>query len=84
MGGEEAKINEFRMMVGLVDISIRQIKCGGALISNRHVLTAAHCIANQRTDNIGVIVGEHDVSSGMCFDNFTSLFLTSTFYYSVN
>lgn len=64
VGGEEAKINEFRMMVGLVDISIRQIKCGGALISNRHVLTAAHCIANQRTDNIGVIVGEHDVSSG--------------------
>ncbi|KPJ14028.1 Venom serine protease 34 [Papilio machaon] len=64
VGGQETGVNEFPMMAGVVYADIRQIKCGGVIISARHVLTAAHCVIRRTVNDIAVVVGEHDVNTG--------------------
>lgn len=64
VGGQETGINEFPMMAGLVDLSIRTIKCGGAILTSRHVLTAGHCLYRQNATNYAIVVGEHNVNIG--------------------
>ncbi|XP_072766735.1 venom serine protease 34-like [Anoplolepis gracilipes] len=64
VGGKETGINEYPMMCGLVDSTMKMIYCGCTIISQQYVLTAAHCVENRNINTIGVIVGEHDVSRG--------------------
>lgn len=64
VGGQETGINEFPMMVALADRSISAVKCGGVIIAKRWVMTAAHCLVGQSINNIAVIVGEHDITTG--------------------
>jgi len=59
VGGQETMVNEYPWQVGLVSANGRQPWCGGTLISNQHVLTAAHCTAGGSTSSIAVILGEH-------------------------
>ena len=57
-GGEEAVPNEFPWVVLVLVRNVSSsdfITCGGTLISDRHVLTAAHCI---EPGKIWAILGE--------------------------
>lgn len=64
MNGVETGINEFPSMVGIADIRISQIRCGGAILSRWYVMTAAHCVQGESPSNYAVIAGEHDITVG--------------------
>merc|ERR1719154_157053 len=59
VGGVETEVNEYPWQVGLVRPNGRSPFCGGTLISDRHVMTAAHCTAGQTASNIRILLGEH-------------------------
>ncbi|XP_073950645.1 phenoloxidase-activating factor 3-like [Choristoneura fumiferana] len=63
VGGRVAGLYEYPWMV-LLSYRTKnghQFNCGGSLINNRYVLTAAHCIVDQRL--AGVRVGENDIDT---------------------
>ncbi|XP_017082822.2 serine protease grass [Drosophila eugracilis] len=63
-GGKTAKPGDFPW-VALLKYKIndqRPFLCGGSLISERHILTAAHCIVDQ-PEVIAVRLGEHDLDT---------------------
>ncbi|XP_026824502.1 venom serine protease 34 isoform X1 [Ooceraea biroi] len=64
VGGVETGVNEYPMMAGLVDPFRREVYCGASVISQRHVLTAAHCVINRDANKVGVLVGDHDLTTG--------------------
>ncbi|XP_076243634.1 venom serine protease 34-like [Calliopsis andreniformis] len=64
VGGKETGVNEYPMMCGLVDSVLREIYCGCTIISPTYVVTAAHCFGERSIDILGVVVGEHDPSTG--------------------
>merc|ERR1712227_199074 len=61
VGGVETEVNEYPWQVGLVNTQGKTPFCGGTLISNQHVLTAAHCTAGKQTIDIEILLGEHDI-----------------------
>uniref|UniRef100_A0A1B0FEG8 limulus clotting factor C n=1 Tax=Glossina morsitans morsitans TaxID=37546 RepID=A0A1B0FEG8_GLOMM len=60
-GGNETKLNEYPWMA-LLKYDGEQFKCGGTLITNNHILTAAHCVLAATDPVIGVRLGEHDIT----------------------
>ncbi|XP_018378020.1 PREDICTED: venom serine protease 34-like [Trachymyrmex cornetzi] len=79
VGGMETGVNEYPMMAGLVDYAQAEVFCGATIISERHVLTAAHCLGNADPSTVGVLVGDHDLTTG-ADTNASRLYTVSRFY----
>ena len=63
--GVETDVNEYPMVAGLIDTQRRVLVCGATIINKRQVLTAAQCVAGKSTNQIGVLVGDHDLATGI-------------------
>ncbi|CAG4986745.1 unnamed protein product [Colias eurytheme] len=74
VGGDFTKIGEFpwivRIKIKKESDDKEQYACAGSLITDRHVLTAAHCLLN---NVVSVRLGEWDQSTDMdCYDGICS------------
>jgi len=67
VGGGEAGCNEWPWQVGLLTRDGWGINsdpfCGGALINNRHIVTAAHCTHGKTVAKIAVTIGDHNITA---------------------
>ncbi|XP_015596057.1 venom serine protease 34 isoform X2 [Cephus cinctus] len=78
VGGTQTGVNEYPMMAGLIDSTQRILYCGATIISVKHVITAAHCVVGKSAGQLGVLVGDHDISTGSD-TNASSLHRVSSF-----
>ncbi|XP_037091811.1 chymotrypsinogen A-like [Pollicipes pollicipes] len=62
VGGVQTEVNEYPWQAGLVDPGQTRTWCGGSLINNRYVLTAAHCTSGKTASQIQVLLGDHRIS----------------------
>lgn len=59
-----AGVNEYPMMAGVVNLQNRKVFCGGTIIAKRYVISAAHCFKTESIDDIMLLVGDNDLSTG--------------------
>jgi len=63
VGGEDAKENHYPFMVSLQQKSNNFHFCGGSLLNETTVITAAHCTVNANPGSLQVALGKHSLST---------------------
>ena len=68
VGGGEATPGAYPFMAALVDHGASNAHngqfCGGSVIAEMYVMTAAHCVRGSSASDIDVVIGRHDLSGG--------------------
>jgi len=66
VNGQEAGCNEWPWQVGIVRREGSSVStgpfCGGTLVNQNHVITAAHCLPTATRDTVAVMIGDHDIN----------------------
>ncbi|XP_066974847.1 proclotting enzyme-like [Macrobrachium rosenbergii] len=62
VGGSEAEVLEWPWQVGIYLSNGGSTFCGGSLISDQWVVTASHCVAGRRANQLYVTLGDHDTT----------------------
>ncbi|KAF7707315.1 coagulation factor IXa isoform X1 [Silurus meridionalis] len=61
IGGDSASPGDIPWQVALVLRSTQQVFCGGSILSEQWVITAAHCIEESKQKAFFIRVGEHNI-----------------------
>jgi len=62
VGGKQTEVSEYPWQAGLVSPGGTRTFCGGSLINDRYVATAAHCTAGRTPSRLQVLLGDHRIS----------------------
>ena len=55
-------MNEYPWQVGITSPGSEKPYCGGSILSDLSILTAAHCTRGTQAEDLVVVVAEHDWS----------------------
>ena len=62
VGGEEAEHYSWSMIVSIQDFSTSQHFCGGSILDDSHILTAAHCVDSETPAGLRISAGIYNLT----------------------
>jgi secreted trypsin-like serine protease len=67
VGGADVEEGKYPFMVGLIEAQetnlVKAIECGATVIGERWVMTAGHCIASYKPEELEILVGTYNLEN---------------------